>query len=59
MNKEDFVRNYTKAMHLEVWGQPNPNTKVILELIGSIYDLQQQIAELQEKVDESNQTKDY
>lgn len=50
MTKQEFVKNYTKAMHLDVLGQPNLNTKVILELIGSLYDQQQMIDYLDNRI---------
>lgn len=50
MTKQEFIRNYTRAISLEVWGQPNPNTKVILELIGSLYDQQQMIQYLDNRI---------
>lgn len=50
MTREDFVENYTKSMDLVVFGLPNPNTRVMKELIGSIYDQQQMIEYLDNRI---------
>lgn len=51
MKREDFVMNYLKTLDVSVDGRPDPNVRVILQLIESIYDLQQQINELFHKLE--------
>jgi hypothetical protein len=49
MTREEFIKSYLQA--LGVFVHPDtyvPHTRVTLELIGSIWDLQQQIAQLME-----------
>jgi protein gp37 len=49
MSREEFIKSYLQA--LGVFVNPDtdvPHTRVTLELIGSIWDLQQQIAQLQD-----------
>lgn len=53
MKREDFVINYLKALDVHIDGRSNPNVRVTLQLIESIYDVQQQINELQEKDNDS------
>ncbi len=53
MTREQFVENYLKTVDATVYGEPCPTVKVINQLIESIYDLQQQINELQEKQNDS------
>jgi hypothetical protein len=50
MTREEFVENYTKSMNLVVFGLPNPDTRVIQNLIGSIYDQQQMIEYLDNRI---------
>lgn len=50
MTKEEFVENYYKAINLKVWGVPNSDTKVVLEIIGSLYDQQQMIDYLDNRI---------
>lgn len=50
MTKEEFVENYSKAIALKVWGVPNANTKIVLEIIGSLYDQQQMIDYLDNRI---------
>lgn len=54
MSREEFVQNYLRTEDVVLLHRHNPlpEERVIFALIGSIYDLQQQIAQLQEKVDE-------
>ena len=57
MTREEFIRNFLRADDAYLIGgieyvNPDPNVRIVTSLIGSIYDLQQQIAELQEKIDE-------
>ena len=51
MTREEFIQNYIAAERAMYYAD-NPTVRVMLALIGSIYDLQQQIAQLQEKLDE-------
>lgn len=55
MTREEFIQNYIAA-EKAVRYDDNPTVRVCLALIGSIYDLQQQIAELQEKSSEHSHT---
>lgn len=50
MTKEEFVENYSKAISLKVWGVPNADTKIVLEIIGSLYDQQQMIDYLDNRI---------
>ena len=54
MTREEFTKNYLSSVGAVIMPRnyQMPEVRVIQELIGSIYDLQQQIAQLQEKVDE-------
>lgn len=54
MTREQFVDNYLKSVDAVVYREPSPTVKVIIQLIESVYDLQQQINELQEKQNDSN-----
>lgn len=49
MTREQFVENYLKAVDATVYREPCPTVRVITQLIESVYDLQQQINELQDK----------
>ena len=51
-NRNNFIEDFIRAGRVVVYVDDDPTVKVILTLIGSIYDLQQQIAELQEKINE-------
>jgi len=53
MTRERFVENYLKAVDATVYGEPSPTVRVVTQLIQSVYDLQQQINDLQEKQDDS------
>lgn len=48
--REEFITNYTKAMDIAVLGAANPNVRVIQELIGSIYDQQQMLEYLDNRI---------
>lgn len=49
MSREEFIKSYLQALGLFVHPDvKDPHTRVTLELIGSIWDLQQQIAQLQD-----------
>lgn len=50
--REEFIHNFIRAEQAIVYRLDDPTVKVIQALIGSVYDLQQQIAALQEKIDE-------
>lgn len=50
MTREEFIENYTKSMNLAVFGLPNPDTRVIQSLIGSLYDQQQMIEYLDNRI---------
>lgn len=50
MNKEEFINNYTKAINLVVYGEPNAVTRVIQEIIGSLYDQQQMVEYLDSRI---------
>jgi len=52
MTREQFVENYLNAVNATVYKEPSPTVRVVTQLIESIYDLQQQINELQEKQNE-------
>lgn len=49
-SREEFVQNYTKSMDITVLGPANPNVRVIQELIGSVYDQQQMIEYLDNRI---------
>jgi len=51
MTREEFLENYLAAERA-VQYYDNATVRVCVALIGSIYDLQQQIAQLQERFDE-------
>lgn len=59
MTREEFIKNYLRTEQLFIIdpsdgnckGSELPEVRIILALIGSIYDLQQQIAQLQERID--------
>ncbi len=51
MTRDEFVENYLAAERAAYYAD-DANVRVSLALIGSIYDLQQQIAQLQDRVDE-------
>lgn len=50
MTREEFIENYTRSMNLVVFGLPNPDTRVIQSLIGSLYDQQQMIEYLDNRI---------
>lgn len=50
MTREEFITNYTRAMAITVLSPANPNVRVIQELIGSIYDQQQMIEYLDNRI---------
>lgn len=50
MNKEEFVDYYIKALDIEIFGEPKPSVRVTQELIGSIYDQQQMIDYLDNRI---------
>lgn len=47
MTREEFVDNYLASLDVVPFNKEDYTTKLILEMIGSIYDLQQQIKRLQ------------
>lgn len=51
-NRADFIEDFIKAEQVIVYRVDDPTIKIFRALIGSVYDLQQQIAALQEKFDE-------
>lgn len=51
MTREEFIKNYI-ATEEAVHYADNANVRVCLALIGSVYDLQQQIVQLQERLNE-------
>lgn len=52
MSREDFIKNYLSSVRAFVHDKSlkDPHTRVTLELIGSIWDLQQQINQLQDQL---------
>lgn len=52
MTREEFVINYINVTHGCIWTDDKERDCLLTNLIGSIYDLQQQIAQLQERIDE-------
>jgi len=53
MTREEFAHNWMKGNDfISKSGEWDWTKQVWIEMLGSIYDLQQQIAELQEKIDE-------
>lgn len=59
MTREEFAVRWMDGNRFICNGEWVWTQGVMKELLGSLYDLQQQISELQEKVDEHNKTKDY
>lgn len=58
MTREDFIENYIRSqgltfLHQIIDGEvfTSPDVKVTKEIIGSIFDLQQQIAQKDEVID--------
>lgn len=56
MSREDFIKNFYKTEDAYIHRYENgiipADVRVSLALIGSVYDLQQQISELQDKLDD-------
>lgn len=52
MSREEFIKNYLNSVRavLHERSLEDANTRVIMELVGSIYDLQKQIVQLQENL---------
>lgn len=50
MSREEFIRAYLRSLNVIIRPEyeNDPHTRVTLELIGSIWDLQQQVAQLQD-----------
>lgn len=50
MSRDEFIKKYLKSAGAVIYERSleDPNTRVTIELIGSIWDLQQQIAQLQD-----------
>lgn len=50
MSREEFIKSYLRSLSVskQPGGENHAQTRVILELIGSIWDLQQQITQLQD-----------
>lgn len=50
MSREEFIKSYLKSLGVALYEHSlkDPNTRVTIELIGSVWDLQQQIAQLQD-----------
>lgn len=51
MSREEYIKSYLRSLNVEIIRPENeidPHTRVTLDLIGSIWDLQQQIAQLQD-----------
>ena len=50
MTREEFVKNYLRSLNVIIRPEfpDDPHTRVTLELIRSVWDLQQQIAQLQD-----------
>lgn len=53
MTRGQFVENYLKTVDAFIYREPCPTVRVITQLIESVYDLQQQLNDLQEKQDDS------
>ncbi len=54
--RETFVENFLQAEGCALPDHCNGNTRMIVSLIGSIHDLQQQVTNLQEQIDELSKT---
>lgn len=56
MTREEFILNYIKAEDVAVRGdeEVQPHERVTLALIGSIYDLQEQITQLNNKLEQKD-----
>lgn len=56
MTREDFILNYIKAEDVVVRENEEiqPHAKITLALIGSIHDLQEQIAQLNNKLEQKD-----
>ncbi len=50
MSREEFIKNYLRSLEVVIHEKDHPHTRVTRELIGSIWDLQQQINQLQEQL---------
>lgn len=52
MSREEFIKSYLRSLDVIIRPEykNDPHTRVTLELIGSIWDLQQQIAQLQDEL---------
>ena len=52
MSREEFIKNYLNSVRavLHERSLEDANTRVIVKIIGSIWDLQKQIAQLQENL---------
>lgn len=50
MTREEFVDNYLASLGVVPFNKEDCTTLVVLEVIGSIYDLQEQVENLNERV---------
>lgn len=53
-DRGQFIKNYYTALRLMPNSPYNPDMKFYDALIGSIYDLQQQVSDLQDQLDKMN-----